>query len=114
MCGSECDVSEPIVVEWRKARKEHRCYACRETIRTGDRYHFTAQKDDAFATYKHCARCWMMGGAILEAGADSWQYDLRCGVSWREAFDEEPPENIARLAFMTPDEAQKAISGEGE
>lgn len=107
-----CDVYDsnpPIAEEWRKAKKEHKCYACREIIRIGDRYHFIAQKDDEFFTVKHCARCWTMGEAILEAGSDSWQYDLACGVSWQEAFGQEPPDEIARLAFITPGEAQKEL-----
>lgn len=108
MC-EEFDGSELIVSAWRKARKEHRCFACRETIRVGDRYHFTAQRDDEFCMFKHCARCWAMGQAVLRAGADSWQYDLRCGVSWQEAFGGDPPDEVARLAFLTPDEAQTEL-----
>ena len=109
MCDSD-DYNEPIVIEWRKARKEHKCVACGETIRAGDRYHFVSQKDDTFGTFKHCARCWTLGEAILEAGADSWQYDLNCGVSWQEAFGQEPPDEVARLAFMTREEAQATIA----
>ena len=105
--------SEPIADEWRRARKEHKCFACREIIKVGDRYHFVAQKDDAFFTVKHCARCWAMGKAILEAGADSWQYDLRCGVSWQEAFGGDPPAEVERLAFLTREEAQKELPTDG-
>ena len=104
----DSDVGEPVVDGWRKARKEHVCFACRETIRAGDRYHYTSQIDKGeFNQFKHCARCWAICGAILEAGAESVQYDLRCGVSWQEAFGENPPDEVARLAFLTPDEAQR-------
>ena len=108
MCDSD-DYATPIVSAWRKARKEHRCFACREAIRAGDRYHYTAESSEGFAQFKHCARCWAMLGAILEAGAESAQYDLHCGTSWQEAFDAEPPEDVARLAFMTPEEAQRTV-----
>jgi len=111
MC-EDYDGSEPIVDAWRRARKEHKCFACGESIHQGDVYHFTAQKDDEFCTFKHCARCWALGQAIIDAGADSWQYDLRCGVSWQEAFGEEPPDEVARLAFMTREEAQATIAVE--
>lgn len=106
MCYDDGDTDEPLANEWRRARKEHKCYACREMIRRGDRYHFTAGVQDGFYAIKHCARCWWMGQEILEAGAETWQFDLRCGVSWEEAFEGEPPSDVAALAFLTPDEAQ--------
>jgi hypothetical protein len=106
MCDDDYDCSEPIASEWRRARKEHRCFACHEAIRPGDRYHFEAQKYDEFETFKHCARCWAIANAILSAGAESVRWDLNCGVSWEEAFGAEPPDEVAALAFMTPDEAQ--------
>jgi hypothetical protein len=106
MCYDDYEC-EDIASEWRRARKEHRCFACRETIRPGDRYHFTAQKYDDFDVFKHCARCWAMIGAILHAGAGSVQWDLNCGTPWEEAFEREPPPEVAALAFLTPDEAQR-------
>jgi hypothetical protein len=108
-----CDVydpAEPIADEWRKARKEHRCFACREIIRKGDRYHLIAQKDDGeFGVFKHCARCWEMGNALLRAGSDTWAYDLNCGASWEDTFGSNPPDEVAALAFLTPDEAQERV-----
>lgn len=94
-----------------RARKEHACYACGETIRPGDRYLRTAQKDDGvFYDFHHCLRCSAIMDALIEAGADSVQYNLNCGTRYEDAFGP-IPDSVARLAFMTPDEAQ-AIAAE--
>ena len=45
---------------------------------------------------------------ILHAGAETVQWDLNCGASWDEEFGPVPDE-VARLAFLTPDEAQAAL-----
>lgn len=95
---------------WVSARKPHRCYACRETIRVGDRHHVVVQiydgKPDRF---RHCARCYAIMDAILDAGAESVQWDLNCGERWEENFGELPDE-VAALAFITPDEAQERLA----
>lgn len=110
MCDDSGDYEPIISEEWRTARKPHKCYACREEIRIGDCYHVTVQKNDGeLLMFKHCARCDALVGALLDAGAESVQWDLHCGVSYREAFGEDPPPEIARLAFLTPDEAQREI-----
>lgn len=81
---------------WRNARKSHRCHACHETIRAGDRYHVLSGIWDGSAhTFKHCARCWTM----LEELPDGAQLDLNCGEIW-----ENPPEHVAALAFALPGE----------
>lgn len=42
----------------RTARKEHRCYECRETIKPGDRYeYFSGIWDGKPSAYKTCASC---------------------------------------------------------
>lgn len=92
---------------WVSARKAHRCEACGEQISAGHRYHRGVQKyEGQMNTFRHCARCWALVECILAAGASSVQWDLRCGVSWQEAFEKEPPDEVAALAFMTQDEAQ--------
>ena len=109
MCVDGEPTESKLMSEWRRARKEHRCYACHETVRVGDRYHVNAGRwDGKVEDIKHCARCWTMGEEI-GAMAGCWQYDLACGVSWQDAFEEEPPPHVARLAFLTPDEAQKLV-----
>ena len=88
---------------WRTARKEHDCYACGEVIRRGDRYHFTSGIWDGYpGSFKHCARCWKMFQWILGwSDAEAVRYDLGCGE-----VAENPPDDVAALAFMTADEAQ--------
>ena len=88
MCDGDYDdhVTE-LERGWRKARKEHRCFACRETIRAGDRYHVIAQVyDGGLSRVKHCARCWAMVKALLfsdtvlllgAAGATWWLWRSR-------------------------------------
>jgi len=102
-----------------RARKEHRCCACRETIRVGDLYRRTfVVYEREPETFKHCLRCTAMFDAIIRAqrGADldywergvAWRLD--CGHDWQEMFDDDPPPEVARLAFLTPDEAQRELA----
>jgi hypothetical protein len=94
---------------WRRARKEHRCCACRETIRAGDRYHYVSGIwEGGPASFKHCARCWAMFAELTERTrwGDSVALQLDCGQSWEDVFTDAPPDEIAALAFLTPDEAQ--------
>ena len=95
---------------WVKARKWHRCFACRETIRGGDMHHVVSQKSDGeIGRYRHCARCWAIIEALWAAGAESVAWDLDCGETWEENFDD-LPEHVAALAFETPDEAQARLA----
>jgi hypothetical protein len=101
-----CDGDAPSASSdrWRTARKEHQCCGCGETIRRGDRYHFTSGIwDGEPASFKHCARCYAMWEALVDR-ADAREvvrYDLSCDDEWRD-----PPDDVAALAFMTPDEGQ--------
>lgn len=47
---------------------------------------------------------------LTRESGEGVRYDLDCGVSWEEAFDGPPPEDVAALAFMGRDEAQAAIT----
>lgn len=105
-----CDIDEGNrCVAWnatvRTARKEHRCCACAESIRPGDRYHFISGvwQDSGPESFKHCARCWAMYRAAdrhsRENDGDGAMITLDCGEVW-----EEPPEHIAALAFALPGE----------
>jgi hypothetical protein len=110
MCDESDDYAVELTREWRRARKEHRCYACRETIRKADRYHVTAHIfEGRLETFKHCARCYTILEALWSAGAEAVDLGLDCGETWEDNFDECPPE-VARLAFMTRDEAQAMLA----
>lgn len=103
-----CDVADgPTVSDerWRKARIEHRCFACGEGIRPGDLYHVLSGKwDGRWERYKHCARCWSMFALLAAETCEPVDLSLDCGEVW-----ENPPDDVAALAFMTPDEAQDRL-----
>lgn len=109
MCDGDYDDSVEIRRGWQRARLSHQCFACRETIRIGDRYHVTHQRyDGALESYKHCARCWQICEALWANGAEAIDFGLNCGETWEDAMGALPAA-IAALAFLTPDEAQQAV-----
>lgn len=101
-------------IEQRRARKEHACDACGETIQPGHVYanHFTVFRGDA-ENVKRCLKCETIYQHLcsLEDDAD-FQPDIRlaCGHTYEENWNRPPPDEIARLAFMTPDEIQQALA----
>jgi hypothetical protein len=104
MCGAD-EESGFRSGSWVRARKAHRCYACRETIRPGDLYHREAGTHEGdFFLYKHCARCWKMLDFVLHVGDGTVQYDLNCGEDYEYEGNEADPAH--QLAFLTQDEAQ--------
>ena len=111
MCDGDYDPAALDVRRWMTARKVHRCVACRESIRTGDRYHLTVMvqdRGDKPVRWKHCARCWMICEALWDANdGGGIDFELNCGELWKDNFGlaAEP----ADLAFLTPDEAQKRL-----
>lgn len=111
MCDLDeaCDASADSFAH---ARKEHQCWACRETIRKKDRYHRSALLYDGHWTvYRHCLRCWSICEALWKAGAGVIDYGLDCGETWEEAERGPLPDSVAVLAFLTPDEAQARLGG---
>jgi len=104
----------------RKARKEHRCCACGETILSGHVYVYVGLVwEGRGENYKRCLRCDTIFDAIVarqqaasrHGYADQWpDEDLNCGHTWRENFEEDPPEEVARLAFMSREEAQETLT----
>jgi hypothetical protein len=96
MCDENGERPQAWNATYRKARKEHQCYACDEAIRKGDRYRYSSGIwDHEPESFKHCLRC----STLLEALPSGAQLDLNCGEVW-----ENPPEHIAALAFMLPGE----------
>lgn len=106
MCDDGFD-AEPCAV-WRevrrRARKIHQCWACSQAIAPGHRYQVsTVVWDGTAQTWKHCLRCAHLLG-LLKARLGSYTteiFDLDCGVVW-----EDPPPDIAQLAFMTSADSQ--------
>jgi hypothetical protein len=104
-----CDVYEEGV---RRARKRHKCSACREPIQPGQQYHATRSLfDGSWETVKRCARCEAMFrflGSILP-GDQVCAERLDCGHPWSDNFSDPPPPEVEHLAFLTQAEAQRLL-----
>lgn len=111
----DCTDGEPYTVppdpRRQRARKEHTCSACGETIRRGDLYIYEFSVFDGDSeTVKRCLRCDAIYGHLVERHRhmedQAVDRELRCGHTYREVFEQEPSDEIAQLAFLTADEAQ--------
>lgn len=92
-----------------KARKEHQCSACSEPISPNQVYtRVQIVFDKSAETVKRCSRCQAIHIHLREKGrGDTWPAErLDCGESYRDHWGEEPPEEIAALAFALPGEAK--------
>lgn len=115
----DCFDGEPIDVDQevtRRARKEHICDACRGTIpRTHFYIRHTVIWDGGVEVIKRCLRCQAIYEELCklhhqecEDTAPAWRLD--CGDTFRDVFDRDPPPELARLAFLTPEEAQAELA----
>jgi hypothetical protein len=88
----------------RRAAKEHRCSACRETIAKGETYTVVNIVQEGTAeTVKRCSRCQAIHEHLRVLSPDMWPAErLDCGEEYREHWGKEPPEHIAALAFWRP------------
>lgn len=109
MCDFGSDGPAAWCETWRRARIEHKCCACWETIRPGDRYHYASGVWDGHGdSFKHCARCWAIFTKLLSVVEEGGvELRLNCGAEWRDNFD--PAEEPVELAFITIDEAQEQL-----
>jgi hypothetical protein len=110
-----CDVWE---INHRKARKQHECAACHETIPIGHVYanHFSVFEGTA-ETVKRCMRCELIYQHLCSIEEDpdfSPAQRLDCGHSYEENWCRPPPDHVAKLAFMTPEEIQLELAKEQE
>ena len=97
--------------EWRKARKEHWCHACAEAIVPGQRYMRVAMLfEGRWEIIVRCERCESIHAHLrgrIRKGGDPEEYcddRLNCGHDYRERWSEDPPPEIAKLAFWMPGE----------
>ena len=108
MSCADDDGPSAFTMRVRKARKEHACNACHEAIPKGHRYSYQSGVWDGSPDSFHiCLRCRAIQQA-LEDKNHTFQLTLDCGHDWQEVFEEEPPDDIAALAFALPGEMQKA------
>mgnify|MGYP001559210273 CR=1 FL=1 len=116
MC-EEADESWDVFDERRvRARKQHTCVACTDPIEPGHVYFKTFTVFEGLVGgWKHCVRCNIMYRRLLtELPFSAWVDEkLNCGTSWNSAMGQDPPEDVARLAFVTAAEAQLLLVGPG-
>jgi hypothetical protein len=106
--------------QWRKARRSHRCCACREEIAPGHRYHRTTFLfDGAWSVYERCERCQAIFEHLSERMAESGDSEeycaaaLNCGHDYEERWRGPPPEAIAALAFWLPGDPIPTVQAKG-
>jgi hypothetical protein len=100
-----------------RAAKGHRCDACNEPIERGHLYvrHTLIYGGEVDVTIR-CLRCDSIYQQLCEIhrehnkkphGDRDWpDLALNCGHEYKERWGQEPPPELARLAFMTPEEMQ--------
>lgn len=103
--------AEPYAVfdeERRVAGKTHMCDACDEPIAKGQSYvRFFGVWDGMAEAVKRCLRCQRIYQHLVDKGAPHDMFPaqrLDCGQTYRDHWDEDPPEDIAALAFALPGE----------
>lgn len=116
-CDSYCDVYNSDVV---KARKEHTCSACRTTIQKGEHYaRIFALHDGYVHHYKRCGACEVTHRHLAELCAASGDdlypdEELNCGLSYKNEWGGDPPDEIARLPFLSSAERGRLLREETE
>ena len=103
--------AEPYAVYNEKvvtARKLHTCHACDELISPGYHYVRLGMVFDGHAkTIKRCMRCQRLHEHLRVKGAKMDMYPaerLDCGETYQDHWGEDPPDDIAALAFALPGE----------
>ena len=92
-----------------QARQDHRCDACKETIPAG--HHYASVSIIFLGTItrvKRCFRCQRIHKHLRGLGSgDTWPDEqLDCGEAYEDEWGR-LPDDVAALAFVTPDEAQR-------
>jgi hypothetical protein len=115
----DCGDGERVDVDQerrQRARKEYKCNACKETIERGHLYvrHTLIYAREVDVTIR-CLRCDAIYQHLVEIHREhnrltddpEWpDLALNCGHEFKERWGNEPPLELARLAFMTPAEVQ--------
>ena len=81
MCDPHCDLPEFYSVVARKARKQHKCSACSETISPGHTYTLISGKwNGEVESVKHCGRCNAIFDGLAAETNDPIDLLLDCGL----------------------------------
>jgi hypothetical protein len=93
----------------RRARKAHLCSACGEAIRIGDLYWRIGTIFEREArSLRRCQRCQEIHVHLRGLGDDMWPDEwLNCGEEYEHHWARKTPEEIAALAFVSPEEMQR-------
>lgn len=97
-----------------RARKEHVCEACKETIRPGHRYaRVHIVYDGSAHSIIRCLRCQKIHEHLRTLGDyETWPDErLACGQRYEDEWGELPDE-VAKLAFVSADEIQAELATE--
>jgi hypothetical protein len=109
--GVPVDVHEQRI---RRARKEHRCCACKRAIEPGSMYcNEVYVWDGTLETNKRCGACQKTYEHLSDLCRQSEDHisprpDLGCGLRYQGEWGDLPDE-IAALAFMTDAEASALL-----
>lgn len=121
-CDEYCSVHRHKVV---KARKEHKCTACRAAIHPGDYYATVfACSPDGSDSYKRCGSCevtWQHLKKLCDEDnrrpeSDGCLYpmeDLGCGKRYEDEWGDIPDE-IAALPLLSAEERGRLLAPKGE
>jgi hypothetical protein len=109
----DCETTQASSETRPRARKPHRCDACHETIPTGTVYVRNGFVAEGTAeTIKRCLRCERIYEHLAERFRAARRHGeapdvlLDCGHTYRDEWDEDPPEEVAALAFALPGEVE--------
>lgn len=108
MCDLDLEYAEHSESVCRRARKDHRCSACGNTIPKGHKYHIEKLflgHNGGIDMYKHCVRCSMMYELLRRTArpGDLIDLTLDCGEVW-DGPEDSP---FQLLAFLTPEDGQR-------
>jgi hypothetical protein len=112
MCDIDIETGRPVGTSRTvRARRGWTCCACGEGICEGTEYRCHSGLYDGSWSYdRQCMRCWGMWWAIAIKADEPVAYALDCGSTWRDAFGEDPPPEVAALAFALPAELEAVRS----
>lgn len=103
-----CDEAADVYSERAtRARKAHTCAACGEAIAPGHVYtRVSIVFDGTVESLKRCARCQKLHEHLRTLGDhEMWPAErLDCGEEYAQHWGEDPPPEIAALAFALPGE----------
>lgn len=111
MSGYDSEDPGAYCEQIRRARVAHRCCACVDWIRAGDRYtYISGVWDGRGSSHKRCLRCSTISDHLSEMaslhGEAQPRIDLGCGHTYEDIFEEHPPDWILGVLLAPPEELQ--------